>query len=239
MPTRICGKCFNTVHMWFNFRQMCYNSQVFLTTQYQEVADIDHELEDLKTIRSSLKSNQTEDELIECNNPTVIDFEDDDYIESHFNDEDDDFIEEDIDKKEDPSIDKNIEVETDNVKTEYVDEIYVDHGDLLESLTADDFNEAMAYLNAEDDQLLEEFIEHCATKNLSIKQLNAKAMTRYKPKVARRSFSTKAEKDQKKAVKLPKPSTFMCNICGNVYGKKPLFQHHMRMHSDVKPYQCE
>lgn len=237
MPTRICGKCFNTVHMWFNFRQMCYNSQVFLTTQYQDVVDIDHELEDLQTIRSNIKSNKTEDEIIECNNQTVIDFEDDDYIESHFNNEDEEFIEEEEDKKENQSVEKNIEIESENIKTEFDDEIYVDNGDLLESLTPDDFNEAMTYLNAEDDQLLEEFIDHCATKNFHIKQLNAKAMTRYKPRAARRS--TKAEKDQKKDAKLPKPSTFMCNICGNVYGKKPLFQHHMRMHSDVKPYQCE
>ncbi|KNC32603.1 Protein glass [Lucilia cuprina] len=251
MPTRICGKCFNTVHMWFNFRQMCYNSQVFLTTQSQDVVDIDQELEDLKTIRTKL--NQKPQDVIECldaaDNSEVgaiiyeeIDNDGDDegnYLDSHFELDDDDLIDDEenvknVMVKTEPS--KKYEIDVANLKLENMP----DNGDLLEALTADDYNEALAYLNAEDDEELEEFIDHCATKNMTIRQLNAKALTKCKPKINKPKPKTnvKEEKTQK-TIKLPKPSTFMCNICGNVYSKKPLFQHHMRMHSDVKPYQCE
>ncbi|KAM7363021.1 uncharacterized protein ACRADG_000088 [Cochliomyia hominivorax] len=262
MPNRICGKCFNTVHMWFNFRQMCYNSQVFLTTQSQDVVDIDQELEDLQSIRTKL--NKKSQEIIECieednsteiiyedhseddgdandNNGIVNDNIDDDYMDSHFAGNDQDIVDEVYDVYGDNVI-KNENVDIGNLKLENVTEFLKDNGDLLEALTADDYDEAMDYLNAEDDDQLEEFIDHCATKNVAIRQLNAKALTKYKPKITKRLQklnNTKEDKDQKKMIKLPKPSTFMCNICGNVYGKKPLFQHHMRMHSDVKPYQCE
>ncbi|XP_065355092.1 zinc finger and SCAN domain-containing protein 31-like [Calliphora vicina] len=253
MPTRICGKCFNTVHMWFNFRQMCYNSQVFLTTQSQEVVDIDQELEDLQTIRTKLNNKKTADiiECLEADSEVGIIYEDvdddaddnnnddGDYLDNHFEVDGDDENDNDHQAVKNDHVTKQ-ELDMGNCKLENMAEFIKDNGDLLEALTTDDYNEALAYLNAEDDDELEEFIDHCATKNISIRQLNAKAMTKYKPKIGKPKPKPviKEEKSQK-TIKLPKPSTFMCNICGNVYSKKPLFQHHMRMHSDVKPYQCE
>lgn len=226
MPNRICGKCFNTVHMWFNFRQMCYNSQVFLTTQTLEVADIDQELEDLQIIRTKFhKKTQDVVECLEAENVEDVDFQSNDYDDHYL---DDDVYEHDIHKDN-----ANNDMDIEKVKIENMDEFISDNGDLLEALTTDDYDEAISYINAEDDVQLEEFIDHCATKNVSIRQLNARALIKYKPKI------TRPPKKNYKDQKLPKPSTYMCNVCGNVYSKKPLFQHHMRMHSDVKPYQCE
>lgn len=242
--------------MWFNFRQMCYNSQVFLTTQSQEVVDIDQELEDLQTIRTKFNSNKkSQQEIIEClddNNATEIIYEDhsDDNLAGMVDESADgvymdsmdhhDMVDEVYDDYGD-SVVKNENIDIGNLKLENVAEILKESGDLLEALTEDDYDEAMEYLHAEDDEQLEEFIDHCATKNVAIRQLNAKALLKNRPKFTKRPVKVqpKEEKDQKKLIKLPKPSTFMCNICGNVYSKKPLFQHHMRMHSDVKPYQCE
>lgn len=237
MPSQICGKCFNTIHMWFNFRQMCYNSQVFLTTQTQEVVDIDQELGDLQTVRTKFHKKTVDiDDCIETVNSDDVEirslgdeglFLDDNDCDSYEGN-----VSKDHFRKEQRKEDNDVE----KVKLESMEQYIKEKCDLIELLTAEDFEEAVSYINAEEDEDLEEFINHCATKNVAIRQLNAKAMLKYKPKVKR---STKEDKYQMKAAKLPKPSTYMCNICGNVYSKKPLFQHHMRMHSDVKPYECE
>lgn len=223
--------------MWFNFRQMCFNSQVFLNTQYPDALGIHQELENMQSLRNKIKQSAGQ-EKDHNEFQELIDFEiqpnEEELIESHYDDDDDYGDEDYVPDNNDNTGEGDYDSDTENAKIESMAEYYSDQGDLLKALTPEDYDEALAYLNADQDQDLEEFIEHCATKNVAIRQLKAKAMSRFKVKTIAKPGTKEVKKE-----KLPKPSTFMCNICGNVYSKKPLFQHHMRMHSDVKPYQCE
>ncbi|XP_061390302.1 myoneurin-like [Musca vetustissima] len=216
MPTKICTKCLNIVNMWSNFRQMCRNSQAFLASQIHlaiEEEVVVGSIKNLQKVRNELlKKTEAQQQ-----------HKREQQIASHTN-------------STTPAADPDLDI--DYLVEEHYDLSKLNQIDFSEIFTPEDCAEAYDYLNAGNDDELEKIIEHCATKNVALQTLRRKAII---SRTREQICTKKSPKYKKKpaADKLPKPSMFMCNICGNVYSKKPLFQYHMRMHSDVKPYQCE
>uniref|UniRef100_A0A1I8NPW9 Protein krueppel n=1 Tax=Stomoxys calcitrans TaxID=35570 RepID=A0A1I8NPW9_STOCA len=264
MPTKICIKCINIINMWSNFRQMCCNSQAFLASQIHVVSEEDvvaSNIKNLQKMRSELLKKTTEkqqeqqqeklqpigksEQLVSINSTDShieIDYiveEADDVVDDDHRDEDYVYTEYDNEACSDNDTDTN----DSNTDIKSFDLTKLQESDFAEILSADDFAEAFDYLNADNDEELERIIDHCANKNVALQTLRRKAVAsnmREKSAALKNNSKRKPkEKVDAAAKKLMKPSMFMCNICGNVYSKKPLFQYHMRMHSDVKPYQCE
>ncbi|XP_073837446.1 uncharacterized protein [Musca autumnalis] len=263
MPTKICTKCLNIINMWSNFRQMCRNSQAFLASQIHLSIEEDvvvGSIKNLQKMRNELlkkteeQQSKKEQKALVSHNIATDPENDIDYLveevdepleheDSMYNDDfdEDDEMYEDFDnddEEHDPDFKPSNTMATTTKHHHEFDLSKLSQIDFSEIFSPDDFAEAFDYLNADNDEELERIIEHCATKNVALQTLRRKAIISR----AKDQISTKKSPQYKKkntSEKLPKPSMFMCNICGNVYSKKPLFQYHMRMHSDVKPYQCE
>lgn len=237
------------IDMWYNFRQMCFNSQEFLASQIK-VAQAQNSVinngKGLQQMRVEVIQRNAIDikdiQLIEP--PTDEQYDDIDFIE----DEDDgdgagnatdpDFLYGD-DDDDDSDIDvykEDREMFTAQDPMTAISQKLL-QSDLTEALTPEDYEEAINYIQAENDENIEKLIEHCATKNTALRMLRRKAIgSLMREKLGNKKPSPIKKEPREKPMK---PSIFMCNICGNVYSKKPLFQYHMRMHSEVKPYQCE
>ncbi|XP_075145546.1 uncharacterized protein LOC142220344 [Haematobia irritans] len=254
MPTKICIKCLNIINMWSNFRQMCRNSQAFLASQMHVVLEEDvvaSNIKNLQKMRTELLKKTTEKQpqfksvnKKQDKNAEIMTIQssdsqvDIDYIVEEVDDDDDDGH---FEVHNEPCSDDSGDAS--NIETKNFDISKLDQSDISEILSADDYAEAFDYLNADNDDELEKVIEHCATKNVALQTLRRKAVASNMKEKTSEQKPKKPPKSTRKidceTKKLMKPSMFMCNICGNVYSKKPLFQYHMRMHSDVKPYQCE
>lgn len=243
--------------MWSNFRQMCRNSQAFLASQIHLSIEEDvvvGSIKNLQKMRNELLKKTEEqqhkrEQQIASQHVNATDTQADiDYIVEEvdepvededpvLNDDYDDMYDDDFDNDDDTH-DPDFKPSKNNANKYQFDLSKLNQIDFSEIFSPDDFAEAYDYLNADNDDELEKVIEHCATKNVALQTLRRKAIiSRAKEQIAPKKHPQYKKKS--KTEKLPKPSMFMCNICGNVYSKKPLFQYHMRMHSDVKPYQCE
>lgn len=235
--------------MWSNFRQMVCNSQAFLASQIQlslEEEMVASNIKNLERVRTEILRKTEEQQQGKQHDLTIAANSIDshievDYLVEEVDDDMDDNGNHDFSAGDD-SNDKDYEPPPADLKRFDLSKLY--QTDLAEVLSAEDFSEAFDYLNADNDDELERIIEHCATKNVALQTLRRKAVA---SNIKERAAAKKPPSAKKKSApkqddspnKLTKPSMFMCNICGNVYSKKPLFQYHMRMHSDVKPYQCE
>uniref|UniRef100_A0A1B0G9M0 J domain-containing protein n=1 Tax=Glossina morsitans morsitans TaxID=37546 RepID=A0A1B0G9M0_GLOMM len=265
MPTKICSKCFNMTRIWFNFRQMCLSSQLYLESlqvnenDYSVAAEenknanfLQSLVEDLQTFRTEKRQEKPAEFTIEVLGQQQIGndytFSDTDFEQIICYDGDGGEGADDVN-----DIDSN-EMDNESKPKDYIEEHHqlsegdndccdesiqnnVEQSEILIELTQDDFVEAMSYLNGEDSEELENYIEYITRSDLSIKRLKRRALIQPKPK--KRSSTIKPALKPEEKPKLPKPMTFMCSICGNVYTKRPLFQYHLRMHSDLKPYQCD
>uniref|UniRef100_A0A1A9V7W9 Protein krueppel n=1 Tax=Glossina austeni TaxID=7395 RepID=A0A1A9V7W9_GLOAU len=265
MPTKICSKCFNMTRIWFNFRQMCLSSQLYLESlqvnenDYSVAAEenknanfLQSLVEDLQTFRTEKRQEKPAEFTIEVLGQQQIGndytFSDTDFEQIICYDGDGGDGADDVN-----DIDSN-EMDNESKPKDYIEEHHqlsegdndccdesiqnnVEQSEILIELTQDDFVEAMSYLNGEDSEELENYIEYITRSDLSIKRLKRRALIQ--PKSKKRSSTIKPAIKPEEKPKLPKPMTFMCSICGNVYTKRPLFQYHLRMHSDLKPYQCE
>lgn len=230
MPRKICGKCFSTIEVWLNFREMCLKSQIYLSSENNMNK---FNVENINKLRSNIMLDQMPIEKLE------------DEFDEHFDNVE--HIECDFEINEYASdLDYCMEtVEEKVIEDEYlkkcrkkdVDAFFAEHSDMLYTLTSDDLEEAIPFLTAENDSHLERYIEHCANRNPEIQELKRKAFqpTKGLTRTKRQNKSEQIKQEQRPK----KPSQYMCNICGNVYSKRPLFLYHMRMHSEDRPYQCE
>lgn len=249
LPTKVCERCREFVRMWFNFRQMCLNSQVYLesTCLHDEKPDDLIDASDSEYMEylyetlqlHAIKSYTNEEDLQsnEMESDYIVDYYDDNFVADPVPTADDN-------KPKLPEIISELEAyeeeEEDNVEPIEVEQnlIYAD-----DSQTADDFSLVKEeqcdgdYSNDNEDFL-------SPTPSPDPKPSTASKRKPGRPRKPDSELKAKRKPKGEQLIKLDtqieeSPTQYMCNLCGNVYPKKAAFTAHMMAHTDYKPHQCE
>ncbi|EDW97693.1 transcription factor Ouib [Drosophila yakuba] len=240
LPEKSCSSCCEFVHMWFNFRQMCLNSQVYWETSFSEserpeamaqASDaeyMEYLYENLQLKLGSENQDQDEitaieegDEQLEEQSQEILDYNG--YIISE-SIEDDEPITESPEHMLIPHMDSYVE-------DPEMEELIDDKSEFVEELSS--ANDEYYEVEYEDEELR---LPSAPSPHPSFKMDKRKPGRPRKPdgelKFKRKEINAK-EKGSKDEDK------FMCNLCGNVYYKKSVFTAHMMTHTEYKPHQCE
>ncbi|EDW68390.2 uncharacterized protein [Drosophila virilis] len=248
LPSLVCERCCDFVRMWFSFRQMCLNTQVYLeslslhdekpdnqitsTSEYMEYLYETLQLQAL--YREKLESVGSP----EMGSDYVVDYDDDSIV---------------ADATMPPD-------ELDECPKHYLPEIITE----LEAYEADEgepIEVEPALIYADDSQTAEADLplklEHCDAdydddndgflSPTPSPEPKPTTTAKRKPGRPRKPDSELKSKRKIKGEQLAKneqqtedmPTKYMCNLCGNVYPKKAAFTAHMMAHTDYKPHQCE
>ncbi|KAH8346470.1 hypothetical protein KR084_001195 [Drosophila pseudotakahashii] len=250
IPGKVCSSCKEFVQMWFNFRQMCLNSQVYWETSCPESERPEpltqaSEGEYMEYLYEKLQMNLgPENNYQEEIDQTVE--EEDEQLEDQSQEvlEVNGFIVTDTIEEEDEPIKESPEQMLISHLDAYVndpelEEIIEDKGDLVEEscLLGGEYYE-VDY--EQDDLNEEEYLSRTSSPAPSSKREKRKPGRPRKPDSELR-FKRKDIKSKGQATKAKSKDEdkFMCNLCGNVYYKKSVFTAHMMTHTEYKPHQCE
>ncbi|KAH8258303.1 hypothetical protein KR038_009395 [Drosophila bunnanda] len=254
MPGTACSSCCEFVDMWFNFRQLCLNAQIYWATscpdserpayldQASDTEYMEYLYEKLQLNYADSTYHEEEDivqeieqgqlEEVCSQSPEGLDFSD-----LVMADQDEDEAEYITD-----STDPIIMSQMDAYENEAQMEGYVEDN----SQSVDDnsiLNEDYYEVDFDEEDLNEDDF-------LSLtRDQTASPLAKRKPGRPRKPDSELKGKRKEKGVrgKLTKtenqeceqPTSFTCSLCGEVYDKKSLFSAHMMAHTDYKPNQCE
>ncbi|XP_016952593.1 zinc finger and SCAN domain-containing protein 31 [Drosophila biarmipes] len=251
MPEKACSSCTEFVQMWFNFRQMCLNSQVYWETTCPDLerpealaqaSDAEYMEYLYQTLQLHLSPEKNSSEEIDQAEEQEGQLEDQsqDLIDGII-------INEPIEEENEPIKENSEQVlisHLDYVDDPEMEEIIEDKGELVEDLSL--LNDEFYEIDYEQEEINEgEYHSLTPSPDLSTesnkrqlgrprKAVNRRTGRPRKPdhelKFKRREAKPKATKDD---------DQFMCNLCGNVYTKKSVFTAHMVTHTEYKPHQCE
>nr|NP_650092.4 uncharacterized protein Dmel_CG14710 [Drosophila melanogaster]AAF54663.3 uncharacterized protein Dmel_CG14710 [Drosophila melanogaster] len=242
LPEKACNSCCEFVQMWFNFRQMCLNSQVYWETSSSErpealaqASDAEYMLYLYENLHLKLGTENQEKEEITAIEEGDEQQEDQSQEVLDFNGF---IINESIEEDEEPNTESPEQILISHMDS-YVDdqqmeELIDDKGELVEELSnANTFYE----VEYGDEELL---MSSAPSPHPSFKMDKQKPGRPRKPdaelKFKRKDINAKERGNQPKCKEEEK---FMCILCGNVFYKKSVFTAHMMTHSEYKPHQCE
>ncbi|XP_016999159.2 transcription factor Ouib [Drosophila takahashii] len=246
IPGKACSSCREFVQMWFNFRQMCLNSQIYWETSCPD-SERPEELtqasdgEYMEYLYDKLQVNLGHENNYQEISQTVEE-EEDEQLEDQSQEvlEVNGFIgNEPIEEEEDEPIKESPEILISHfdsyVNDPELEEIIEDKGELVEDscLLGGEYYE----VDYEQEDLNEE--EYLSPTPISKRDKRKPGRPR-KPD-SELKFKRKDIQSKRKPIKdkTKDEDKFMCNLCGNVYYKKSVFTAHMMTHTEYKPHQCE
>ncbi|KAL7724616.1 hypothetical protein ACLKA6_016446 [Drosophila palustris] len=253
LPSKVCERCCEFVRMWFSFRQMCLNSQVYLESTYlrEDLMDaseseyIEHLYETLQ-LQTMKRCSTSEEEDLQSRESNELEA---DYVVQYY---DDSFVADSVqaaadeDKHKLPEIISELETYEDDAENEthieveqtliYADDCpTVDELSLVKEERCDD---ECDYSNDNDDFL-------SPTPSPDPKPSSTSKRKPGRPRKPDNELKAKRKTKGEQSLKVEPSATegsatkYMCNLCGNVYPKKAAFTAHMMAHTDYKPHQCE
>ncbi|XP_034117451.1 zinc finger protein 420 [Drosophila albomicans] len=256
LPTKVCERCCEFVKMWFSFRQMCLNSQVYLESTFLGHEKPDdllnasesvyfeylYETLQLQTLKHYSNCNDDEDEEeeedMQSADSAELDYVVDYYEENYVTDN----VAATVEATEASAKHKLPEIITDLEQQQYNDE----------QCEAVEMEQSMVY--SEDDVKLdtcdgnfsednEDFLSPTPSPDPRPSTTSAKRKPG-RPRKPDNELKVKRKTKGEPALKIDNlgensPTKYMCNLCGNVYPKKAAFTAHMMAHTDYKPHQCE
>ncbi|KAH8283757.1 hypothetical protein KR054_000465 [Drosophila jambulina] len=241
MPGTACSSCCEFVDMWFNFRQLCLNAQVYWATNCP----------DLK--RPAFLANASDTEYMEyLYEKLQLQLN---YANSNYHEEGEILQEIEEEQQSQEGLDFSNLIMAEQVEEEHAkessDQDFISQLDAYEneapmeegyvednSQSVDDnshLNEDYYEVDFEEEELDEDdFLSFSPEKT-------AAPLGKRKPGRPRLPDSELKEKRREKVIKKKKgkSTTFTCSFCNEVYKKKTLFSAHMMAHTDYKPNQCE
>ncbi|XP_036674333.3 zinc finger protein 2 [Drosophila suzukii] len=256
MPEKACGTCSEFVQMWFNFRQMCLNSQVYWETNCPDLERPEalaqaSDSEYMEYLYEKLQLNlrpvthNTEEIVQTVEQEEQLEDETQDLLDGII-------INEPIEDENEPVKENSEQILISHldayVNDPEMEEIIEDNGELVDdsSLLNDEFYE----IDYEQEELHQgDYLSLTPSPDPSSEQNERKRGRPPKPVNGRTGRPRKPDhelkckrrevKPKKKATKSASEDQFMCNLCGNMYNKKSAFSAHMVTHSEYKPHQCE
>jgi len=256
MPEKACGTCSEFVQMWFNFRQMCLNSQVYWETNCPDLERPEalaqaSDGEYMEYLYEKLQLNlrpvthNTEEIVQTVEQEEQLEDETQDLLDGII-------INEPIEDENEPVKENSEQILISHldayVNDPEMEEIIEDNGELVDdsSLLNDEFYE----IDYEQEELHQgDYLSLTPSPDPSSEQNERKRGRPPKPVNGRTGRPRKPDhelkckrrevKPKKKATKSVSEDQFMCNLCGNMYNKKSAFTAHMVTHSEYKPHQCE
>lgn len=218
LPSKICIKCFDMIRIWFNFRQVCVKSQIYLENQGKKTKEEDDDQYLQKTL-----NNIQNFRLNARNKKAGFDI---DLVDAILGDVE---VEE-FPAEGNESIVFEIKPDTYDESMDHLEETQIEALPMEDSLS-----EADAGI-ADDDSEMDNIIKEI--KEEKDEDLNDSANEQADVQNKKSKSKTTKQKLHYK-YRPPSPESYMCSICGNVYNKKATFTHHMNQHSNVKPHNCE
>lgn len=253
LPSKVCERCCDFISMWFSFRQMCLNSQVYLESTYIhdekpndliDASDTEYMEYLYETLQlATLDRCQTSEALQSGDSPEiesdyVVDYDEENYVADAMPSvEQDDCskhnMQEILTELETYEANEDVPIEVEPSL------IYADEGQAAEvdlPLKVEDCE--VDYCEDNDDFLSPTPSPEPQPNNATVKR---------KPGRPRKSDSELKSKRKNKSDAHSRnehpsedvPTKYICNLCGNVYPKKSAFTAHMMAHTDYKPHQCE
>ncbi|KAH8232472.1 hypothetical protein KR032_007668 [Drosophila birchii] len=232
-PGTACSTCCEFVDMWFNFRQLCLNAQVYWATSSTDPERLEYqsEAEYMVYVYEKLQmsyANSIYDE----------------------NEEEEEIIQE-VEQEQQEGLDISelimselIDDETGNTKESSGQEAYQDEAQ-MDEYVEDNSQSSLLNEDCYEVDFDEEELNDDDFLSLSPDQ-TASPLPKRRPGRPRKPDSELKVKRKEKAQrgKLTKTdsqegTTFMCSLCGQVFEKKSLFTAHMMAHTEYKPNQCE
>ncbi|XP_030374748.1 zinc finger protein 135 [Scaptodrosophila lebanonensis] len=249
-PTKICRRCYEFMCMWYNFRQMCLNSQVYLESSCldSEKPDevIDASVEYIEYLYETLQTQPTtQAQEAAINNEIAAEQTDEDIVVEG------EYLGDDVALGDDEEIEEFQTEDPEPIKIKSspgmvtVLEQYDGEDEIVSNHFTDDsqLTEQMALHEDQAEAFADEF---CLSSTPSPEQpstVNKRRPGRpRKPDHELKSKRKVRTSGQTNKTQIPDEdlqTTFMCNLCGNIYQKKAAFRAHMTAHSDYKPHQCE
>lgn len=243
LPSKVCKRCCDFISMWFSFRQMCLNTQVYLECTYIhdekphdliDASDTEYMQYLYETLQlSSCESYQTNEELqagdtslIESD--YVIDYDEENYVADVLSAED----------QVECAKENMHEIES---KLETYDQIEVEQTYIYQEEGQE--AEVDLPIKVEEGEVdYEDFLSPTPSPEPepSSEMVKRKPGRPRKPDSELKSKRKNKSDSQTKSEQRNEDTTkYICNLCGNVYPKKAAFTAHMMAHTDYKPHQCE
>ncbi|XP_016980334.1 zinc finger protein 771 [Drosophila rhopaloa] len=251
MPTKVCSSCSEFVRMWFNFRQMCLNSQVYWETSCPDserpddlvqVSDgeyMEYLYENLQLNLSPGNNCQEEISQVAEEEQQLEDQVQEDLDINGFiiNDQ----IEEDDEQIKESSEQMLISHLDAYANDPEVAETIEDKGELVEdsSLLNEEYYEVDYEELNEDDFLSTSPSPAPSPQEDTLNSGRFRKLGRPRKPDSELKFKRKDINGKGKASKTKTEDKFVCNLCGNVYYKKSIFTAHLMTHTEYKPHQCE
>ncbi|EDV93766.1 GH18110 [Drosophila grimshawi] len=266
LPSNVCERCFDFVAMWYNFRQMCLNSQVYLESAHLQAAKPDElvdsdsaymeylfETLQLNTHRCDSNDDEEQEEEEDLQSAGSAEIDGDfhvDYDEEEANGFVTDNETHDRSKQLLPEMINELGAAYEAHEADAADAIEVDQSLMYDDdcPTAEEEEDSMA-LKVEhgDIDFVEDDNDDFLSPTPSPDPKPDTTTTKRRPGRPRKPDNELKSKRKIKAQKYAKveqqteeeSTKYMCNLCGNVYPKKAAFNAHMTAHTDYKPHQCE
>ncbi|XP_026844082.1 zinc finger and SCAN domain-containing protein 31 [Drosophila persimilis] len=255
LPSKVCSKCREFVHMWFRFRTMVLNSQVYLETCFSD----GEQAEDFKQVSNSeFMKHMYQNLQVNCG------------LENQYQDDSPQEELDDITAQYQEILD-GVNYVTDNEELvanepvtdaddhpkEQAEEIMVVNvqpfdQDLVADETIKPVDDGQI---VEDSPIVNE--DYCDVDDFddsNIDFLSPTPSPEPKPSTAQNKRRPGRPRKPDNELKCKRkntnpgepetefkrlPTKFICSLCGNVYHKKSIFTSHMMAHADYKPHQCE
>ncbi|XP_017872074.1 PREDICTED: zinc finger protein 599 [Drosophila arizonae] len=248
LPSKVCKRCCDFISMWFSFRQMCLNTQVYLESTYIheekpndliDASDTEYMQYLYETLQlASCETYQTNEELqtgdaalIESD--YVMDYDEENYVADVLSAEDQvECAKEDVQgivtklEAYEQNEDEQIEVEHTYTYQDEGQEVEVDLPLKVEEGEVDYEDFLSPTPSPEPEQSSEMVKRKPGRPRKPDSELKSK----------RKNKSDSQMKNEQRSEDITK---YICNLCGNVYPKKAAFTAHMMAHTDYKPHQCE
>ncbi|BFF89771.1 zinc finger protein 771 [Drosophila madeirensis] len=247
LPGKVCCKCRDFVQMWFSFRQMVLNSQVYLETCSSDGEQTDEFKEAINSeFMDYMYQDLQENCVLESEYPDDSPQEEVEDITAQYQE-----IFDGVNYVTDPGELVNDELETgaDDQANELTPELLVVNVQPFEA----DETTIEAELVEESVMVKEDYCDEDDFAESNTDFLSPTPSPEPNPSTESKRRPGRPRKPDnelkcKRKIKTPgqpatelksAPSKFMCNMCGNVYTKKSTFTSHMMTHVDYKPHQCE